>query len=276
MPGNESIVDGGCLDGMKLTELCELYGADLLGTQCVARYGRRFPLLVKFIDAHSDLSLQVHPDDATAARLHGSEAGKTEMWYVLKSTPGANITLGFSSEITHTQFLEAAGKDAIMDLVEKFPTQPGAAFMIPAGTLHSIGAGNFLAEIQQSSDLTYRVYDYGRKGTDGHPRRLHIDEAAEAVNLCKGDCLSLTPRPTPEGADILADTEYFKVYRRVISEDGTVLAPSPESFRVLMCVDGAVTIEGFGTLTQGFSVLVPACAPSLTISGRGTLLQAQI
>lgn len=277
LPGYESEVESGPLAGCSLPELCKSYGAELLGTDCVARYGCRFPLLIKFIDAATALSLQVHPDDATAARLHGSDAGKTEMWYVINSEPEAWVTLGFNGKVSRRHFLETAGKASIMDLVEKFPTHPGSAFMIPAGTLHSIGGGNFLAEIQQSSDLTYRVYDFDRPGSDGKPRKLHIAEAVEAVNLNNESQLVLTPQPTAEsGRDMLADSPYFKVERLTVNAEGTLLKVCPESFRVLMCVDGSVEIEGAGTLPFGHSVLIPACSPSLKIKGNATLLQVRI
>lgn len=277
MPGAESVLSNGPLAGLTLNELSERCGAELLGTECVARYGRRFPLLIKFIDADTALSLQVHPDDATAARLHGSDAGKTEMWYVIDSQPDSWVTLGLRCEVSRDRFKELAGKPDIMDIAEKFPTPAGSAFMIPAGTLHSIGGGNFLAEIQQSSDLTYRVYDFDRPGADGKPRKLHIAEAAEAVNLCHDPRLVLTPQPLPQkGRDMLADSAYFKVERLSVGPEEMTLEACPESFRVLMCVGGSVALTGAGELTFGHSAMIPACAPALKISGSGTLLVVRI
>lgn len=277
MPGFESVVQGGPLEGLSLPELCRRYGADLLGTESVARYGLRFPLLVKFIDAHRDLSLQVHPDDATAARLHGSDAGKTEMWYVVDARPGASVTLGFQKGVSRAQFEAAAGSEAMLELVERFATEAGSAFMIPAGTLHSVGAGNLLAEIQQSSDLTYRVYDYGRAGSDGCPRPLHIAEAIEATRLDEGRALVLCPRKVGKGREELADTDFFKVSLLEVEPTRSLrLEACRESFRVLMCVGGEVSLGCDVQLGMGQSVLIPACAPAMDITGCGKLLEARI
>lgn len=277
MPGCESVVAGGPLDGMSLPELCSRYGAELLGTASVARYGLRFPLLVKFIDAHHNLSLQLHPDDATAARLHGSDAGKTEMWYIVDARRGAAVTLGFKKGVTRPQFEAAAGTEAILGLVERFTSSAGSAFMIPAGTLHSVGAGNFLAEIQQSSDLTYRVYDYGRTGSDGRPRQLHIPEAIEAATLEQSRSLVLKPQKVAPGRSVLTASEFFEVSLLEVKPDEPMrLEACRESFRVLMCVAGAVVLDGSMELPFGHSVLVPACAPALEITGSGKLLEAGI
>lgn len=277
MPGSESIVDGGALDGCKLTDLCDQYGTALLGTECVRRYGFRFPLLAKFIDANHDLSLQVHPDDVTAERLHGSDAGKSEMWYIVAAKPGASVTLGFRGKVARSDFENAAGSENILQMVQKYATAPGKAFMIPAGTIHSIGAGNFLAEIQQSSDLTYRVFDFNRPGSDGRPRKLHLSQACEAVNLEAGNSLVLMPCNDGAGGELLVRSEHFTVRRLTAGADGIISVPADSSsFRVLMCLDGSTLLPDGSMLTPGNSVLVPACAPGLHLRGQAVLLQASV
>ncbi len=275
MPGNESVLINGPLAGKTLNRLVDKYGMSLLGTDSVRRYGKRFPLLVKFIDAHSDLSIQVHPDDATAASLHSQVAGKTEMWYVLKCSRDAAVTLGFRQELTRSRFREIAGTEAIIDVAAKYPTHPGDAFIIPAGTLHSIGRGNLLAEIQQSSDLTYRVYDYDRTDSDGKQRPLHIDEATQAVNLETGKDLRLKPESVADGMERLVSCEHFTVHR--ISVSGTfALEACPDSFRVMVCTEGSVSFGDGTTINAGFSALVPACAPAQILRGHTTLLCASV
>ena len=281
MPGKESVVADGPLEGRNLAELAADYGAELLGEESIRRYGLRFPLLVKFIDARRDLSIQVHPDDSLAGKLHGSN-GKTEMWYVLSAEPGSNVILGFRRPIDAERFASIAGTAAILDEVNYYPTQAGASFMVPAGTLHSIGAGNVLAEIQQSSDLTYRVYDYGRTDADGHPRALHIASALRALDYRPCTDLHTHPDRLADGAQRISECQHFNV-DRVEIHDGKPLAMAhnPSSFRVVMCVDGEIVLTDHAgrhkvTLPCGFSARVPAANEGLTLSGNATALIASV
>ena len=180
--GSESVVADGKDKGLTLTALIDKYGASLLGEKNYKRYGDSFPLLIKFIDAHDDLSVQVHPDDELA-RKRGSKFGKTEMWYVLGAAPGARLANGFNREVNPDEYEGLVNSGEIMDVLNFNPVKPGDTFFIPAGRVHAIGKGAFVAEIQETSDITYRLYDYKRKDKDGNERQLHTKEAFEAINF---------------------------------------------------------------------------------------------
>ena len=173
MPGRESIVADGKDRGMTLTQLVQRYGAELVGEDVYRCYGDHFPLLIKFIDAKRDLSIQVHPDEEMARRRHNS-LGKNEMWYILDADKGALIHTGFKRSITAEEFDRLLADGTILDVVNATESKPGDIFYIPAGQIHTIGAGNLLVEIQQSSDITYRVWDYNRRDADGNLRELHV------------------------------------------------------------------------------------------------------
>ena len=179
--GSESVVDGGSLDGRSLPELVKSFGAALVGKKNFERFGSEFPLLVKFIDAAQDLSVQVHPDDKLAAERHGC-SGKTEMWYVVDAKEDAKLLSGFATPVTKEQYNEMSAAQ-IVDALQEYKISQGDMFYLPAGTIHSIGAGAFIAEIQQSSDITYRIYDFNRKDKDGKYRELHTSQAAEAIDF---------------------------------------------------------------------------------------------
>lgn len=161
--GNYSIVDNGALEGKTLDELIRTYGKQLLGEKVVEQFGSTFPLLIKFIDARDDLSIQVHPDDELAKKRHNS-FGKTEMWYVINATKGAGLYSGFSKQIDADEYVKRVEDNTIMDVLQRYEVNPGDVFFLPAGRVHAIGAGCFIAEIQQTSNITYRIYDYDRKG----------------------------------------------------------------------------------------------------------------
>ena len=178
VPGKESVVLNGDLAGKNLRELCQQYGADLLGGAVQQKFGNEFPMLIKFIDAESDLSIQVHPDDSVAMERHGS-MGKTEMWYVVDAKPGTYLYAGFSKSITSEEYRRRVEDGTICEVLAKHPIRMGDAFFIPAGRVHAICGGALIAEVQQSSDITYRIYDYGRMGMDGKPRELHTELAVD-------------------------------------------------------------------------------------------------
>ena len=181
LPGNESIISNGPLAGLSLNELSDEVGERLLGHAVVEQYGTRLPLLVKFIDAQSDLSIQVHPDDEMAMRLHGKR-GKTEMWYIIDAEPGAAILAGFKERLTPEQYAASVANGTICRYLARHEVKAGDVFHLPAGRVHAICGGILLAEVQQSSDITYRIFDYNRPGIDGLPRELHTELAAEAIN----------------------------------------------------------------------------------------------
>ncbi len=178
---HESIVSNGPLKGIGLNTITRQYGARILGDKVVAHYGKEIPLLVKFIDAAKDLSIQVHPDDDMAQRYHQSR-GKTEMWYILDAQPGASILAGFKKQISPEEYAQRVKDGTIVDVLARHYVKPGDVFFIPAGRVHAICAGIKLVEIQQSSDITYRIFDYDRPGLDGKLRPLHTELASEALN----------------------------------------------------------------------------------------------
>ena len=179
--GDYSVVDNGELAGKNLDELIKTYGAQLLGKKVVDQFGETFPLLIKFIDARDDLSIQVHPDDELAKKRHNS-FGKTEMWYVIDAADDATLYSGFSKQIDADEYVKRVQDGTIMDVLQRYTVDPGDVFFLPAGRVHAIGAGCFIAEIQQTSNITYRIFDYDRKGPDGKGRELHTELAKDAIN----------------------------------------------------------------------------------------------
>jgi len=178
---NVSVITNGALEGMSLTDLLDRYKERLVGKRVYQKFKNTFPLLIKFIDAHDDLSIQVHPDDALAKKRHNS-FGKTEMWYVIKAEPGAFIYAGLEKEITPEEYVEMVKNNTFTDVLKKFEVKEGDVFFLPAGQVHGIGAGCFIAEIQQTSDITYRIYDYNRKDAAGNTRELHTELAKDAID----------------------------------------------------------------------------------------------
>ena len=179
--GHESVVEGGAYAGLTLTQLAEKGGAALLGAENFRRFGVKFPLLVKFIDAAQPLSVQVHPNDELAQRRHGC-AGKTEMWYVVDSAPGAYLLDGFNRAVTPDEYAARVAGQTLPEVLKRYDVHRGEVYYLPAGRVHSIGPGCFICEIQQSSDVTYRIYDFGRVDSEGRPRQLHVEEAKEAID----------------------------------------------------------------------------------------------
>ena len=278
VPGHVSVVDRGPLEGKSLTELIDTYGAELVGADNYRRYGSAFPLLIKIIDAQADLSVQVHPDDTLAQARHNSP-GKTEMWHVIDAEPGTKIYAGLNTAITPDEYERRVADNTIMDVIAAYDSAPGATFFLPAGRIHAIGGGNLLAEIQQTSDITYRIYDYDRRDKDGNPRELHTEQAKDAIDY------TVYPdyESHPEGA-LLAECQYFDVRRIIL--DGTESEAPPverprDSFTIIMCLDGEAEIidldnEGASfRITRGESLLFPAVMTRLATRGKGTLLSVQ-
>ena len=179
--GNVSTVDGGEFDGQSLNDLVVRFKDKLVGRENYMRFGDEFPLLIKFIDARRDLSIQVHPTDEIAKR-QGKERGKTEMWYIMKSDDNASLRAGLKKKITPEEYKAMVADDTICDAISEYKVKEGDCFFLPAGRIHSIGTGCFLAEIQQTSDVTYRIYDFKRKDANGNYRELHTELAAESIN----------------------------------------------------------------------------------------------
>ena len=279
VPGHESVVKGGEDDGLTLSQLVQRYGADLVGENVYRRYGDSFPLLIKLIDAKRDLSIQVHPDDAMAQRRHGS-FGKNEMWYILDADEGATIATGFKRPITPEEFDRHLAEGTILDVVNRDASHPGDVFYIPAGMIHAIGAGNLLAEVQQSSDITYRVWDYNRRDADGNLRELHTSQAREALDYNALDGQVAPPEPSLIGSTELLTTRYFSLTHYIVDKGLRIEIPQSHSFLALTCIQGESLIEAEGlpssAIKQGETVLIPACAHWVVFTGSARLLVTSV
>ncbi|MBQ4368005.1 MAG: class I mannose-6-phosphate isomerase [Muribaculaceae bacterium] len=278
--GRESIVAGGPDAGRSLVELIARYKWSLVGEEVYRRFGSTFPLLVKFIDARQDLSVQVHPGDELARRRHNA-MGKTEMWYVIDADAGARIGCGLSQPITTEDYERRVADKSIMDVVALHESHRGDVFYIPSGRIHTIGAGNFVAEIQQTSDITYRIYDYDRCDPMGNPRELHTQLAREAIDFNVADdyCLHYGAKDTA-GSERLMVCPYFQVWRHVLTRDFPVVCNQLDSFLIVMCIAGeavAVSPDGHEThVRRGETILVPAEAAPLTLRGEAQLITASV
>ncbi len=280
--GDISVVENGFLAGNTLDELLEVYMGDLVGDSVYEKFGNEFPLLIKFINADDRLSVQVHPDDALAAERHDS-FGKTEMWYVLDCKPGAELVNGFRREISKEEYLDALNSGRVMDILNCVKVKRGDVFFIPAGRVHAIGAGNYIAEIQQTSDITYRIYDYDRRDSEGNTRELHTDLAVDAIDYKYYDNFRTDYVAEPNKAVNVADCEYFTT--NVFELDMPVEKDFPEidSFIIYMCTDGSCRIEydddhSSVEVRRGECVLVPAVIKNLCFfpDGKTTLLEVYI
>lgn len=274
MPGAES-VDAD--DGTPLSVLTRRYGERLLGRHVAQRFGKMFPLLIKFIYTHDRLSLQVHPDDALAGRRHNM-LGKTEMWYIIDTKPMATILSGLVRDIDAAEYFRRVADGTLQDIVACHHSAPGDVFFLPPGRVHAAGAGNFLVEVQQASDITYRIDDYRRRDSQGKLRELHTDLAADAIDFrCHPFCKTV-PQPVAPGTDQLTLCRYFRVLKE--SVDGTrTIANTDGSFMVLICIDGEGTATVADTtvdIAKGQSILIPAAEPSATVSGHLTLLSVTV
>ena len=275
LEGHCSVVAEGPDRGMSLSDLLARDGARLLGARNYARFGNEFPLLVKFIDARADLSVQVHPNDALARRLHGAPNGKTEMWYVVSADADARLKVGFREAVSPAAYEAAVADGTIADLLAEYRVQAGDLFYLPAGRIHSIGAGCFLVEIQQSSDITYRVWDYNRLDTNGCLRELHTEAAKAAIDFAVQSDYRSTYETAKERPVPLIACEYFTTHLFDLTTACRLDLASTDSFVVAVCIEGA------GTLTDdcgeclpircGETVLIPASARSLILTPAPTL-----
>jgi mannose-6-phosphate isomerase len=271
---NESLVRDGPYAGESLAALVARLGADLLGWRSVAVYGRRFPLLTKFIDAREQLSVQVHPDDAYAARHEHGKLGKTETWYVLHAEPGAQLIYGFARATSSDEVRRAIEQTQLEPLLHSFAPRPGDVIFVPPGTVHAIGGGILLYELQEYSDVTYRLYDYGRVQADGTTRELHVERALEVLRYGPPPSVRATPlEAIPYGEDgsrrVLVACRYFvEEELRVAGEVADTTTPA--SCQILTCLRGACTIEAGGAvvlLRRGETAVLPAALGAYTLHG---------
>ncbi|MDR1454332.1 MAG: class I mannose-6-phosphate isomerase [Tannerella sp.] len=267
--GYVSVVANGSLEGLTLDGLIDMYGARLTGEKVMQRFGRTFPLLIKFIDARDDLSVQVHPGDRLAWERHRS-FGKTEMWYVVKAAPGAALYSGFRRPVTAGEYERMVGEGSLMEALQRYEVRAGNVFFLPAGRIHAIGAGCFVAEIQQTSNITYRIYDYDRRDADGNRRELHTDLAKAAIDYTfYPDCrTAYTPRP--DETVPLVTCDYFTTRLLDISRPAVRDLAALDSFVAYICTEGQLTLcdEQRNELTvhRGQTVLIPASTQSITLS----------
>ena len=268
VPGNESIVSNGELAGRTISELIKEYGPELLGRHIYETYGEKFPLLIKFIDARDDLSIQVHPDDAMAQAVHDQPFGKTEMWYVVSADKDAHLMSGLSAEITPEEYVSRVENNTITDVLCDYKVAAGDVFFLPAGRVHSIGKGCFIAEIQQTSDLTYRIYDFGRLGLDGNPRELHTELAKDAIDYSVSEDYRTAYAPVLNEDTPLVECEYFKTNLLDLTEPHSVDVMSKDSFMIVICLEGQGELKdsegNVVALKQGETVLVPAVTDEIT------------
>jgi mannose-6-phosphate isomerase len=277
MPGHESVVDGGPYDGEKLSEVIVQEGARLVGKANFEKYGHELPLLVKFIDAAQPLSIQVHPDDATARR-QGRGRGKNEMWYVLNSSPEASLLVGLKQKITPEEYTQLVENDHIVDALCRYPVKEGDCFYLPAGRIHSIGAGCFLAEIQQASDVTYRIYDFKRKDKDGHYRELHTKLAAESIDYeVKSNYRTQYVARQNQGVALIHCVS-FHTFVYDVTQPMTVDLKQLDSFVILIVTKGSgfiTTPEGDRQpLEAGNTLLISADTPQFKVEGEVTFLMS--
>lgn len=270
VPGHESIVDGGEYNGRNLGELVALLKGELVGNHNYERFGDEFPLLIKFIDASQPLSIQVHPDDAKARKL-GYERGKTEMWYVMKSDPDASMLVGLKKEITPEQYKTMVDDDTFTDVLGHYDVKEGDCFFLPAGRIHSIGKGCFLCEIQQTSDVTFRIYDFKRKDADGNYRQLHTQEAAQCIDYHVEQNYRTSYIQEKNRGVQLVRCPYFNTLVYDIDKPLTVATDSLDSFLITIVVEGAGTMtdnEGnIYNVKAGDTLLFPATTTSIKADG---------
>ena len=272
---NETIAAG---DGRSLNQLVRDMKGRLVGEANYQRFGDEFPLLIKLIDARQDLSIQVHPTDEIAHR-QGRERGKTEMWYVMDSAPDAKLYNGLKLQITPEQYKQMVADDTICDALAQYSVKEGDCFFIPAGRIHAIGAGCFLAEIQQTSDVTYRIYDFKRKDKDGNYRQLHTQEASESINYTVLDDYRTHYQARTNESQLLVECPYFNTAVYDLTETMTIDYSELDSFVILIGMkgEGTLTIDGETVaFSAGETILVPASAQEVRTEGTIKFLETYV
>jgi len=274
--GDVSVISNGKYEGKSLNELISEFPSEVLGTKIHKKFGTEFPLLFKFIDAREDLSIQVHPNDELAKERHNS-FGKTEMWYVMQADEGARIVVGFKENSSKEEYVENLENKTLLSILKEVPVKAGDVFFLETGTIHAIGAGIVIAEIQQTSDITYRVYDWDRVDAEGKSRELHIDLALDAINYNTTDTEKIYSREENKSNPVVNCpyfvTNYFPVNGAVSVEK------SGDSFTVYMCMEGNFDLELNGkkwSYKKGDTILVPAAMKNFKLDGNAVLLEIYI
>ncbi len=269
--GNVSVVENGFLAGNNLQEIIEIYMGDIVGDKVFKKFGEEFPLLIKFIDAQDDLSIQVHPNDELSKKRH-SAYGKTEMWYIVDAEKGALINSGFNQELTKEKYIEYSENGKLTDLLHYDETSEGDVFFIPAGRVHAIGKGVLVAEIQQTSDVTYRIFDYNRKDDKGNLRDLHTDLAVDAIDFTTVTEYKTKYEVEQNKSSEIVSCNYFTTnilkFDSIIDKNYHLL----DSFIIYMCLEGNFEIEydgGTEKVNKGETVLIPASLETFILKPLG-------
>lgn len=271
-----SIVANGSLKGKSLNELVSEFPEAVLGTKVYQQFGKQFPLLFKYLDAREDLSIQLHPNDELAKKRHDS-FGKTEMWYVMQADDDARLIVGFKEKSSPEEYIENLNNKTLLNILDAKKVKQGDVFMLNTGTIHALGAGIVIAEIQQTSDITYRVYDFDRVDANGNTRELHIDLALDALNYDKIEAQRFYSETKNEANEVV-NCQYFTT--NFIPLDGNLnVHKNQSSFTVYMCVDGDFKLtfdkENY-TYTKGDTVLIPADLTDFQLSGKASILEIYI
>lgn len=273
--GNISVIANGDLENKDLTEVIATYKEQLVGKSNFATFGTTFPLLIKFIDARDNLSIQVHPDDELAKKRHNS-FGKTEMWYVINAAPGAFLYSGFEKQMTPESYVKSIEDNTFVDYLAKHDVKRGDVFFLPAGRVHAIGAGTFIAEIQQTSNITYRIYDYNRTDANGNPRELHTDLAKDAIDFKLYDNYKTSYTRKENQPVELESCKYFTTNLLEVTKGITRDYSSIDSFVAYICMGGACNIkDNKGNelhVKQGETILIPADTENVFIAPEGDAL----
>lgn len=278
---NISVVSNGFLAGNTLEELIEVYMGDLVGDQVFDNFGIEFPLLIKFIDANDDLSIQVHPDDEMSKKRHDA-FGKTEMWYVLQADAGSKLQAGFDQEVDQDKYLFKLEHHELTDILNFEEVTAGDVYFIPAGRVHAIGKGILLAEIQQTSDVTYRIYDYDRRDDHGNPRELHTELALDAIDFTLFSEYKTRYQSNPNESVELVKCNYFTTnllyLDKVVEKDYNKL----DSFVIFICLEGEINIQtesGSESVKKGETILIPAAIENVLlkpVSASAKLLEVYV
>jgi len=275
-----SVISNGFLAGNNIEEIIEVYMGDITGDSVFEKFGNEFPLLIKLIEARNDLSVQVHPDDVLAKKRHQAY-GKTEMWHILKSEKNSKIYTGFSKPVSRDVYINAVKNNSIEDILNTETAEPGDTFFTPAGRIHAIGAGIVLAEIQQTSDITYRIYDWGRKDKNGKSRQLHTELALDAIDFNQTGRSKIISEHHKNRSENLVSCNYFDTNIIQINEQIARDYNLIDSFVVYICTEGRFVIRwdsGSESVSKGETVLLPAMISNVVLvpEQEATLLETYI
>ena len=272
--GDVSVVSNGELKGTSLNALIEYRADELLGSSVVKRFGKEFPILIKFIDAKQDLSIQLHPNDALAKERHNS-FGKTEMWYIMDAEKDANLIVGFNQPVSREQYVQSLENNTLLDYMNYEKVRSGDTFFINTGKIHAIGAGVLLAEIQQTSDVTYRVFDFNRRDKEGNLRELHTEMALDAIDFDQKDDFKVSYEKKKDRINPMVACPYFNTNFLHLQNDLKQDTSHRDSFTIYMCVEGEARIaneHGETTIRKGETVLLPASSNSIALKTNGCKL----